>query len=182
MSLCHSVIIGENNKFNAASPDELALLNAAKQFGHEFKSKDEKNIMKIFHNNKYIEYELHHICEFSSARKRMSVVVEDKQTNVIKVMTKGADSIIADLLSESSKSSDVYQKSQKFVNEYATEGLRTLFLAERVVPKKEFYEWIKGVREAQNAIYNREELVAAEDEKLEKNLELIGSTAIEDKL
>lgn len=37
MSLCHSVIMdAKKNEYTAASPDELALVNAAKQFGYEF--------------------------------------------------------------------------------------------------------------------------------------------------
>lgn len=37
MSLCHSVIMdAKKGQYTAASPDELALVNAAKQFGYEF--------------------------------------------------------------------------------------------------------------------------------------------------
>jgi magnesium-transporting ATPase (P-type) len=44
MGLCHTVII-DNSKgtYNAASPDELALINAAKQFGFVFKGYDEND-------------------------------------------------------------------------------------------------------------------------------------------
>jgi len=41
LSLCHTIIIdARSGKFNASSPDELALVNAAKQFGYEFVGKD----------------------------------------------------------------------------------------------------------------------------------------------
>lgn len=41
MGLCHTVIIDRvKGTYNAASPDELALINAAKQFGFEFTGED----------------------------------------------------------------------------------------------------------------------------------------------
>ena len=42
--------------------------------------------------------------------------------------------------------------------------------------------WFKGAQNAKLATKDREEIVAAEDEKIEVGLELIGSTAIEDRL
>ena len=41
------------------------------------------------------------VCEFSSTRKRMSVIVEDKNKNII-LMCKGADSVITERLSKQS--------------------------------------------------------------------------------
>jgi phospholipid-transporting ATPase len=41
LSVCHTIIIdAKKGTYNAASPDELALVNAAKQFGFEFKGFD----------------------------------------------------------------------------------------------------------------------------------------------
>ena len=50
MGLCHTVIVDEkegNIKYNASSPDELALVNAARYFGFMFKGRDENNNMLI---------------------------------------------------------------------------------------------------------------------------------------
>ena len=48
MALCHTIILDERTgRYNASSPDELALVNAAKFFGAEFKKRDEENIMQI---------------------------------------------------------------------------------------------------------------------------------------
>jgi len=50
LALCHTIIVDEKKKtYNAASPDELALVNAAKQFGYEFKGidKDDNMIVNI---------------------------------------------------------------------------------------------------------------------------------------
>ena len=64
----------------------------------------------------------------------MSVIYENPEGEIV-LMCKGADSIIADRLSKESKSSDVYYKNTEFVDKVADEGLRTLFLAEKVITK-----------------------------------------------
>ena len=47
-----------------------------------------------------LKYDILSIIEFSSARKRMTVIVRDTKNGQIKVLTKGADSVIMELLSE----------------------------------------------------------------------------------
>lgn len=121
------------------------------------------------------------ICEFTSTRKRMSVIVEDKDKKII-LMCKGADSVITDRLSNDSLYSNCFNETDRIVTQYANEGLRTLYLAQKEIPRKEWVKWNDEVNQAKLAIVNREEKVAAVDEKIEDELELIGSTAIEDKL
>jgi magnesium-transporting ATPase (P-type) len=60
--------------------------------------------------------------------------------------------------------------------------LRTLYLAERIIPEQEYEEWNEKSRLSKLEVNNREEAVAKVDGEIEKDLELIGSTAIEDKL
>lgn len=44
LALCHTIILDERTgKYNASSPDELALVTAAKFFGSIFKKRDEDN-------------------------------------------------------------------------------------------------------------------------------------------
>ena len=47
LACCHTIIIDEKKgSYNAASPDELALVNAAKQFGFSFDERDgDENIV-----------------------------------------------------------------------------------------------------------------------------------------
>ena len=97
-------------------------------------------------------------------------------------MCKGADAIIADLLSNQSKISDVFRKTQQYVDEFAKTGLRTLFLAEKYLDEQTYSEWNQKAEKAKLEVVDREDKVAAVDELIEKEMELIGSTAIEDKL
>ncbi len=110
LAVCHTIIIDEKKgTYNAASPDDLALVNFAKQFGFEFMGKDIDDNVLI--NEYHIDpdtqvkkekrhehkFELLHVCEFNSTRKRMSVVMKTS-TGKIMLYTKGADSIITELL------------------------------------------------------------------------------------
>lgn len=97
-------------------------------------------------------------------------------------MTKGADAIIADLLSEESKESVEFKKTQQYVDEYAGGGLRTLFIAYKVLDEATYKDWNEKSVASKLLTKNREEEVAAVDGLIETELILIGSTAIEDKL
>jgi len=113
LSVCHTIIIdGKKGTYNAASPDELALVNFAKQFGFEFKGFDKQDKITILvkKTGKLHKYELLHVCEFTSTRKRMSVIVKNESGKII-VMCKGADSVIYELLSKQSTSSNVYKET-----------------------------------------------------------------------
>jgi magnesium-transporting ATPase (P-type) len=100
LALCHSILVDEKTgKYNASSPDELALVNAAKFFGAEFKRMDEQNNLIVGFRGEMRKYKLLNILEFNSTRKRMSVIIEDFKPNQdgskdIYILTKGADSII----------------------------------------------------------------------------------------
>jgi len=103
--LPHSIIVERKNDepvYNASSPDELALVNAAKYFGVEFVERKDDNFIVINYKNQIFKYKLLHIFEFNSDRKRMSIVVRD-ENNTIRLICKGADSVISKLLDSSKR-------------------------------------------------------------------------------
>lgn len=81
--------------YNASSPDELALVNGMRHFGFAFDDRDidDNIVIKFKPNNSVLKYKLLHIIEFSSDRKRMSVIVRNEEGKVM-IICKGADSII----------------------------------------------------------------------------------------
>lgn len=184
LASCHTIIIDQGS-YNSSSPDELALVNAAKQFGYEFKDKDIDDNVVILNRKtgEETKYKLLGVCEFSSDRKRQSCIYE-KEDGEIFLMCKGADSVIEKLLSEESRSSEVHRKTEEYVNLFAREGLRTLYLAERKIDKDFYEQWEKKKKDAKEKVVGREEAVAKADAEIEGTnaLELIGSTAIEDRL
>lgn len=184
LACCHTIIIDhKKGRYNSSSPDELALVNAAKQFGFEFKDRDADDniIIEDKLTNQILKYQLLNICEFTSTRKRQSCIMRDPQGKII-LMCKGADSVITERLATESLNSELFTKTQSFVDNFAEEGLRTLFLAEKEVDEDTYEAWNEENKAAKLEITDREEKVAAVDEKIEIEMTLVGSTAIEDKL
>jgi magnesium-transporting ATPase (P-type) len=131
--VCHTVVIDKNTgAFNAASPDELALIEGAKKAGYIFLGKDTKGIMSVkTPDGRTLQYKYMNVCEFNSTRKRMSLVVRDLQTSEILLLSKGADSIMMPLLN--SGQSRTMKITQGYIDNYAQDGLRTLLLGKRVI-------------------------------------------------
>ena len=75
------------------------------------------------------------------------------------------------------------EKTMEHVQEYADAGLRTLILAYRELEEEEYNEFNKNFSEAKNSVsVDRERLIDEVSDKIEKNLILLGATAVEDKL
>lgn len=186
LSTCHTVIPEVNEttgdiKYQAASPDEGALVQGAADLGYKFTIRRPKSV--TIHSQALqvdAEYELLNICEFNSTRKRMSAIFRCPD-GVIRLFCKGADTVILERLSE--------QEPQPFVNatvrhleDFASEGLRTLCIASRIVPEEEYQAWASQYYEASISLENRSDQLDAVAELIEKDLFLLGATAIEDKL
>lgn len=78
--------------------------------------------------------------------------------------------------------SDIFTKCFQHLEEFATEGLRTLLYAQRFIPESEYREWKKTYDEATTSLSNRQDQIEAAGEMIEQSLDLVGATAIEDKL
>ena len=69
----------------------------------------------------------------------------------------------------------------KHLEKYAEKGLRTLVLCEKKLSKEEYQSWALKYHEAITTIEDREKKMEEVQEMLEKDLTLIGATAIEDR-
>ncbi|KAJ8322920.1 hypothetical protein BDV3_006798 [Batrachochytrium dendrobatidis] len=183
LSVCHTVIpeADETNPgkitYQASSPDEAALVDGASSLGYLFHTRRPKSVT-IAAVGENMEYQILNVNEFNSTRKRMSIVVRDPYGN-IKLYIKGADTVIYERLS----ASDHFGEATSIhLEEYANEGLRTLCLAYRDVPEAEYLAWVKIYEAAANTINNRGDALDRAAELIEKELTLLGATAIEDKL
>jgi len=181
LAICHTVIVqkeGSKNVYNASSPDEFALINYAKYMGYEFLGIDEENNMTVKFKGQVHKYKLLYVLEFSSARKRMSVIFKDEDDS-IKIYSKGADSIIYKRMR---KLNPKLASTLKNLEVFANEGLRTLLMAERAVTNEEFQTWQAKYTEATTSLVDREKKIEEVQEQIETGLKLVGATAIEDKL
>lgn len=79
--------------------------------------------------------------------------------------------------------SEFEEKTKEHINEYADAGLRTLVIAYRELDEEEYNEFNKEFNEAKNTVSaEQEEMIEQAGEKVEKDLILLGATAVEDKL
>ena len=78
--------------------------------------------------------------------------------------------------------SKVFAQCFQHLDEFATEGLRTLLFAHKYIPEQEYYNWKKTFDEATTSLVDREERIDEAAELIEQSLDLMGASAIEDKL
>ncbi|KAG7193218.1 aminophospholipid translocase [Scheffersomyces spartinae] len=186
LSTCHTVIpeVNEENgqiKYQAASPDEGALVQGAADLGYKFTTRVPKGISIINTiTDQSLDYELLNICEFNSTRKRMSAIYRCPD-GVIRLFCKGADNVILERLSKDEPQPFV-DATLRHLEDFAAEGLRTLCIASRIIPEEEYQEFAAKYYKASTSLEDRSGELDAVAESIEVNLFLLGATAIEDKL
>ncbi|KAM7270106.1 hypothetical protein ACFE04_029320 [Oxalis oulophora] len=190
LGVCHTVLpdVDESTgkvTYEAESPDEAAFVIAARVFGFEFNNRTQTTV-SVLEFDPYSgqrverEYKILDILEFTSARKRMSVIVRNEEGKVL-VFCKGADSVMFERIGRNGR--EFEEPTRNHINEYADAGLRTLILAYRELDMDTYNQLNKKLREAKNSISaDRDKLIEEVSEKIEKDLILLGATAVEDKL
>ncbi|XP_076614933.1 phospholipid-transporting ATPase IC [Chaetodon auriga] len=180
LSLCHTVMVDNkdgNLVYQAASPDEGALVTAARNFGFVFLSRTQDTIT-ITEMDQETTYEMLALLDFNSDRKRMSIILKFPDGR-IRLYCKGADTVIYERLSPNSRHKE---STQTALDEFANATLRTLCLCYKDISTDEYNAWARKHKEAQVAPVDREAALDRVYEQIENNLLLIGATAIEDKL
>lgn len=76
----------------------------------------------------------------------------------------------------------VFERCFQHIKDFATEGLRTLLYGYRSLDEQEYLTWRKIYLDATTSLVDREEMIERAGELIEKDFELAGATAIEDKL
>ncbi|XP_075058290.1 phospholipid-transporting ATPase IF isoform X2 [Mixophyes fleayi] len=162
-------------EYYASSPDEKALVEASRRMGVAFCGISGE-IMEIKVLGKLERYQLLHVLEFDANRRRMSVIVQSPSGDKI-LFTKGADSAIF----PNAKGGEI-DRTRLHVDEFAMKGLRTLCMAYRRFTAEEYQEIDQRLLEARTALQHREERLADVFNIIERDLDLLGATGVEDKL
>jgi len=189
LAICHSVlspkrrVTGDGYETNyldycAESPDEQALVSTARNLGFTFVHRTENSIT-INCLGKEETYEILHILEFNSVRKRMSVIVRTPKKEIL-LLCKGADTVIYERLQKNQDA--LCHITFSHLETFGSEGLRTLCIAYRFIPLKEYQKWSEAYHQAEISLEERDQLKDELASEIERNLVLLGATAIEDKL
>ncbi|EGR28204.1 phospholipid-translocating p-type flippase family protein, putative [Ichthyophthirius multifiliis] len=193
--ICQEVIVQWDEKekklkFHSCSQDDLSLNEFAKKQGI-FIGKKEENEMEIlkkgFLNEKEDCYciKICNVLEFTSSRKKMSVIFQKKDDdNQYFIYTKGADSVIFDSASNNSRKNGWFEKTRNQVEDFSKQGFRTLVLAQKIISKKQYLNWVYQIEEAKLSLDKNVKDIKVYQlyNEIENDLEIIGCTAIEDKL
>lgn len=76
----------------------------------------------------------------------------------------------------------VFERCFQHIDDFATEGLRTLLYGYKFIDEQDYNGWKKVYHDATTSLVNRQELIEEAAELIEQDFELAGATAIEDKL
>ena len=183
LCICHEVFPVPKNKkiiYQGAYPDDIALVKGAQQLGFEFHSKNFNTItIKNLINKQLLSYEIIYVIPFSSARKRMTVIVQSNRTSKYYVFTKGSDNVMINNNENSLITNYNYKEEKndalKILNHFCREGLRILVMGYKEVTINQIVTWKRKIKNAGMDIKNIYD-------EIEKNLIFVGCSAIEDKL
>jgi phospholipid-translocating ATPase len=185
LALCHTVISetipGDPPRieFKAQSPDEAALVATARDVGYTVLGNSTDGIrLNIMGEDR--TFKVLNTLEFNSTRKRMSAIIRMPDNKII-LYCKGADSIIYSRLKRGEQS-ELRRTTAEHLEMFAREGLRTLCIAQKVLGEEEYQAWNREHEIAAASIQDREDKLEAVSDLIERDLTLLGGTAIEDRL
>ncbi len=185
LALCHTVITERTPgnppriEFKAQSPDEAALVATARDCGFTVLGRSNDGIILNIMGEER-EYTVLNTLEFNSSRKRMSAIIR-MPNGKITLFCKGADSMIWSRLKKGEQQ-QLRRTTAEHLEMFAREGLRTLCVAYKEIDEAEYKAWNKEHDLAAAAIVDREDKLEAVSDAIERDLTLIGGTAIEDRL
>eukprot|EP00611_Tribonema_gayanum_P027179 TRINITY_DN6635_c0_g2_i1.p1 TRINITY_DN6635_c0_g2~~TRINITY_DN6635_c0_g2_i1.p1 ORF type:complete len:1273 (-),score=466.48 TRINITY_DN6635_c0_g2_i1:176-3994(-) len=186
LSLAHSVVVETKKEapdgfvYQAESPDEGALVDAAKDLGYKLLGRNSTSITTQVDGETRVAKVLA-VNKFDSDRKRQSIILE-RPDGSLRLLCKGADSSMVGPEQAANAQEPNILALHKHLEEFACEGLRTLVLGVKDISKEEWNTWRAEYKAAQEALTKRDEKLTAAANLIEKGMTIVGATAIEDKL
>jgi phospholipid-translocating ATPase len=162
--------------YQASSPDEVAIVKWTQSIGLTLVFRDRTRIELQTPTGSRIAFDVLDIFPFTSESKRMGIVVRDCQSGEITFLQKGADVVMAKIVQRN-------DWLEEETANMAREGLRTLVMARKRLSAQLYNEYKEKHHEASVKLEARNEAMGAVvAEFLERDLELLGLTGVEDKL
>ena len=165
--------------YRAESPDEGALVDGAAAMGYTLIDRSGSDVKIRDLTGASLSYRVLAINAFNSTRKRMSMLVKCPRSGKLLLICKGADNVVLERARVGEGESHVMGQQ---LSAFAGQGLRTLVIAQRVISAEESNRWLARFKHASESVENRKALLAEAAEAIEKDLKILGVTAIEDRL
>ncbi|KAH3672883.1 hypothetical protein WICPIJ_009994 [Wickerhamomyces pijperi] len=180
LAICHNVtptIEDGEITYQAASPDEVAIVKFTEQVGLSLFKRDRHSIT-LMHDatRQAMNYNILQVFPFNSDTKRMGIVVQDVKKDELWFLQKGADTVMSKIV----QSNDWLDEE---TGNMAREGLRTLVIGRKKLSTKLYDTFKEKYARASSAMLDRDsEMQRVISQYLESDLELLGLTGVEDKL
>ncbi|XP_022186927.2 probable phospholipid-transporting ATPase IIB isoform X1 [Nilaparvata lugens] len=161
--------------YQASSPDEVALVKWTEEVGLAVIKRDLVSMTLRAPTNHIMEFAVLQMFPFTSETKRMGIIVKDAQSGEITFYLKGADMVMASIV----QYTDWLDEE---CGNMAREGLRTLVVAKKTLTEEQYLDFETRYNAARMSVSDRGSRVAAVIESLEREMELLCVTGVEDRL
>uniref|UniRef100_A0A8C3PUD7 Phospholipid-transporting ATPase n=1 Tax=Chrysolophus pictus TaxID=9089 RepID=A0A8C3PUD7_CHRPC len=165
----------ENRAYQASSPDEVALVQWTESVGLTLVNRDLTSMQLKTPGGHILTYYILQIFPFTSESKRMGIIVRDESSGEITFYMKGADVAMSTIV----QYNDWLEEE---CGNMAREGLRTLVVAKKSLTEEQYQDFESRYNQAKLSIHDRNLKVAAVVESLEREMELLCLTGVEDQL
>uniref|UniRef100_A0A671NJQ5 Phospholipid-transporting ATPase n=1 Tax=Sinocyclocheilus anshuiensis TaxID=1608454 RepID=A0A671NJQ5_9TELE len=165
----------DNRTYQASSPDEVALVRWTESVGLTLVNRDLMSLQLKTPAGHILTYYILQIFPFTSESKRMGIIVREEATGDITFYMKGADVAMASIV----QYNDWLEEE---CGNMAREGLRTLVVAKKSLTEEQYQDFESRYNQAKLSIHDRALKVAAVVESLEREMELLCLTGVEDQL
>ncbi|GIX74439.1 hypothetical protein CDAR_235251 [Caerostris darwini] len=161
--------------YQASSPDEVALVAWTESVGLTLIHRDITSMKLQTAHKQILNYSILQIFPFTSESKRMGIIVKEESSGEITFYMKGADVVMSSIV----QYNDWLDEE---CGNMAREGLRTLVVAKKVLSEEQYTDFEARLNQAKVSIHDRTAKVTAVIESLERDMELLCLTGVEDKL
>ncbi|EAW08728.1 aminophospholipid-translocating P4-type ATPase NEO1 [Aspergillus clavatus NRRL 1] len=195
LALCHNVTPTMDEEdgvtvtsYQASSPDEIAIVKYTEDVGLKLSYRDRQTIVLEATDTSHVVVRVRilDIFPFTSESKRMGIIVQFETDNTILESTsddgeiwfyqKGADTVMSAIVAAND------WLDEETAN-MAREGLRTLVIGRKRLSSQQFQAFSTKYKQAALALQGRDVGMAkVVSEHLERDLELLGVTGVEDRL
>lgn len=178
IALAHNVTPvedGPSRVLQAASPDEVALVRFAESVGILLQQRTMSRVVLRVPGPFLLEYDILAEFPFTSAARRMGIIVQDRRSGLITLYVKGADTVMGRKVSYN-------DWLDEECGNLAREGLRTLVYAKRELSRAEYDRFADRWQQARTSPVNRKEFMTTVQEEVEQDMVLLALTGVEDKL
>jgi len=194
LALCHNVtptteeVNGETViSYQASSPDEIAIIRWTEAVGLRLLQRDRESmtLLSSESGNVVVRVRILNVFPFTSESKRMGIVVKfyhgplssaAEDDSEIWFYQKGADTVMTSIVA----ANDWLEEETANM---AREGLRTLVVGRKKLSTQTYQDFVAKHAQASLSLHNRDNAIAdVVKEYLERDLELLGVTGVEDKL